>query len=65
MIYNPVYSPLREVVTAAAYGKSFNRLVKATNVRIEGGGRGRRKRGKKRKKGGEEEEVELLQENGL
>ena len=47
-MYNPVYSPLREAVHAAAYDNTFNRLMKTTDVRIKrergGGKEGREER---------------------
>ena len=36
-MYNPIYSPLREVVNAAAYGESFDGLARTTEVRMEEG----------------------------
>ena len=57
-MYNPVYSPLREMVNAAAYGKAFDRLVQTTEVGKvegtreggrEGGGREEERRTKKRR----------------
>ena len=58
VMYNPVYSPLREVVNAAAYGKAFDRLVQTTEVgKVEGTREGRRKGGREGgREGGKREE---------
>ena len=49
-MYNPMYSPLREVLNDAAFGKAFDKLAKTIEVRRE------RSKGRMRKERRNEEE---------